>query len=60
MRTQWRAAIGAMGGVMHHGLDYSGAKAGLALAGIEATPGLWADVREIERGALAALSEASS
>jgi Phage related hypothetical protein (DUF1799) len=45
--SQWR--IGPQGRAL--GLDYAGAQAGLALAGITVTPALWADLREIERGA---------
>lgn len=38
------------------GLDYAAAQAGLGLAGIAVTPALWAEVREIERGARAAMN----
>jgi hypothetical protein len=38
------------------GLDYTAAQAGLELAGIAVTPAVWADVREIERGARAAMN----
>lgn len=38
------------------GLDYAGARAGLALAGIEAGPDLWRDIRAIEAGAVAAMN----
>lgn len=39
------------------GLDYAGAKAGLELAGIEATPALWTQVRTIEAGAIEAIAD---
>ncbi len=39
------------------GLDYAGAQAGLALAGIAVDPALWADIRLIEAGAVAFMSE---
>lgn len=49
--TQWRA-IGMMaGGVYWQGLDYSGVTAGLAGAGIDASPDLWAQLRVIEGAA---------
>ncbi len=38
------------------GLDYTAARAGLDLAGIEMTPGLWAEVRDIESGAIEELN----
>lgn len=53
---QWRVASVGMGGVRFLGLDYAGAQAGLALAGIEMTPDLWSDVRVIEAAAVAALN----
>ncbi len=52
---QWRMVAG-MGGMLALGLDYAGAQAGLELAGIEATPALWADIRVIEAGAKAAMN----
>ncbi len=58
--TQWRtAAIGGLSGgrIVFIGLDYAGAAAGLAAAGIETSPGLWRDVRIMEQAALAALNE---
>lgn len=46
------------GGGMHAlGLDYAGARAGLGLAGVEVTQALWAEIRVIEAGAVAALNE---
>lgn len=42
------------GGVV--GLDYAGAQAGLALAGISLTPAEWADVQIIEAAAVDALN----
>lgn len=38
------------------GLDYAGARAGLRLAGLKVTPGLWSDVQVIEAAAVAALN----
>lgn len=46
-----------MGGVIHEGLDYSAAEAGLRMAGIEVTPDLWQAVRQIEAGAKEVLNE---
>lgn len=50
--TQWRAiGKGMDGGVYWQGLDYAGVAAGLAGAGIEATPKLWAELRIMEAAA---------
>lgn len=38
------------------GLDYTAARAGLELAGIEMHPDLWAEVRTIETGAIEELN----
>ncbi len=54
--TQWRMVAG-MAGMVATGLDYAGAQAGLALAGIVADEALWDDIRMIEQGAVAALNE---
>lgn len=57
--SQWRtAAASTMAGarLVYLGLDYAGARAGLALAGIEATPDLWAGVQIMEAAAVAALN----
>ena len=54
--TQWRVVAGDAG-LIHTGLDYAAADAGLRRAGIETTPDLWADLQAIETGALAALRE---
>ncbi|MDZ4136032.1 MAG: DUF1799 domain-containing protein [Paracoccaceae bacterium] len=54
--SQWRMVALASGAVFYAGLDYGGAQAGLALAGIEASPELWAEVRVIEAGALGQLN----
>lgn len=56
MRSQWRALPQFGARPVWLGLDYSAAEAGLRLAGIAVTPELWADVREIEQGALEALN----
>lgn len=53
--TQWRMAAG-MTGAVYLGLDYTAVKAGLDLAGIEVTPEVWRDLRDIEDGARAALN----
>jgi hypothetical protein len=50
--SQFRMTGLASGGVLVSGLDYSGARAGLALAGIAVTPDLWADIQVIEAGAV--------
>lgn len=57
--TQWRV-VASETGLIHTGLDYAAADAGLKRAGIETTPDLWADLRIIETGALAALREERS
>ncbi|MEQ1499430.1 MAG: DUF1799 domain-containing protein [Novosphingobium sp.] len=50
--TQWRAiAQGMDGRVYWQGLDYSAVAAGLAGAGIAATPALWNDLRVMEAAA---------
>ncbi len=46
-----------MGSVMAIGLDYQGAQAGLALAGIEVAPETWAQVQVIEGGAREAMNK---
>ncbi|MCT4576888.1 DUF1799 domain-containing protein [Donghicola sp.] len=57
VQTQWRRTVFPMGGVIHEGLDYSAAEAGLRMAGIEVTPDLWQAVRHIEAGAKEVLNE---
>ena len=54
--TQWRRIGRADGSVFTQGLDYSGARDGLALAGIDVTPEIWSQVRFIELGAKDALN----
>ncbi|OWV43183.1 hypothetical protein CDZ95_10340 [Mameliella alba] len=54
--TQWRIEPRFGAATRWLGLDYAAAEAGLRLAGIEVTPGLWADIRQIEQGAKAALN----
>ena len=54
--TQWRV-IADDAGLIYLGLDYAAADVGLRRAGIETTSDLWADLRVIETGALAALRE---
>ena len=60
--TQWRMAslaLGMAGGrLIAIGLDYGGVRAGLELAEIAVTPGLWASLRQIEAGAVTAMNEA--
>lgn len=51
---QWRTqAVSSLGGaaLIWLGLDYTAARAGLDLAGIDITPDLWTEVRIIESGA---------
>jgi hypothetical protein len=38
------------------GLDYGGVKAGLKMSGIKMKPGLWAELRVIERAARAEMN----
>lgn len=52
---QWRTVAG-MGGVVWLGLDYSAARDGLALAGLEVGPEVWAEIRAIEAGAAGELN----
>jgi hypothetical protein len=55
--TQWRVVPGVMGGAAYYaGLDYAGVAAGLAGAGIAATPELWAGLRTMEAAARDALN----
>lgn len=54
--TQWRMVASAGGPLVYGGLDYTGVRAGLDLAGITPSPALWADVQLIEAGALGALN----
>ena len=50
--TQWRAiGLGMTGQVYWQGLDYAGAAAGLAGAGIEGSPPIWAGLRVMEAAA---------
>lgn len=53
---QWRTVGGGWGGVSWLGLDYAAVRSGLDLAGIEVTPELWGQLREIEAGALAVMN----
>lgn len=60
---QWRTltpTVSAMGTsqtrVIWLGLDYTAARAGLEMAGVEITPDLWAEVRAIETGAIEELN----
>lgn len=53
--SQWRTAA-TMEGITVVGLDYSAARDGLAMAGIDIAPATWADLRLIEEGAVAALN----
>ncbi|RWR26829.1 hypothetical protein D2T29_19615 [Sinirhodobacter populi] len=50
--TQWRVTGVGLGGILTQGLDYTAMRAGLDMAGIEITPKLFAQIREIEIGAL--------
>ena len=58
--TQWRMTGTPDGRLVATGLDYAGARAGLALAGIEVTPETWAEIRLIESGAMEAMNEVGS
>lgn len=49
--TQWRIVPLASGRLHYCGLDYAGARAGLDLAGVSLTPGLWDDLRTMELAA---------
>lgn len=55
--SQWRWQSMGLAGARPIALDYGGARDGLALAGIDVTPELWAELRFIESGAVAELSE---
>lgn len=57
--SQFRMTGLGMGGLLVSGLDYAGARAGLALAGLDVTPALWGDIQMIEAGAVAALNTKS-
>jgi len=50
--TQWRVVASAAGPLGVGGLDYSAVRVRFDLAGIAASPGLWADVQVIGAGAL--------
>ncbi|MBW4984737.1 DUF1799 domain-containing protein [Mameliella sp. CS4] len=54
--TQWRIEPRFGAPTRWVGLDHAAVKAGLSLAGIEVTPDLWADIRQIEQGAKEALN----
>ena len=49
--TQWRTAPLGLGGYRYLGLDYTGAQAGLQLAGITLSKDEWKDLRTMERAA---------
>jgi len=58
--TQWRTAaisggLGA-GRLVYLGLDYAGARAGLALADMDVTPELWAALQVMEGAAIEELN----
>ncbi|ODM48393.1 hypothetical protein A9320_19270 [Ruegeria sp. PBVC088] len=54
--SQWRIEPRFGAATRWLGLDYTAAEAGLRLAGINVTPDLWADIRQIEQGAKEALN----
>ena len=58
--TQWRtdAVPGGMGPgrLVYLGLDYAGARAGLAMAAVELTPELWAGLQVMEGAAIEELN----
>lgn len=53
LATQWR--VGPGGGLT--GLDYAAARAACDFLGLTPSPGLLADLRQLEAGVLAALAE---
>jgi len=55
--NQWRTIPADLGGARVIGLDYSAARDGLDMSGIEIDPELWASVQVIEGAALAAMRE---
>lgn len=59
VQTQWQR-VATMKGLVATGLDYTGAEAGLRLAGIAITPDVWAQVQHIETGAVSAMLEDAS
>lgn len=56
VQTQWQR-VATMKGLFATGLDYAGVEAGLRLAGITVTPEVWAQVQQIETGAVTAMLE---
>lgn len=50
--TQWRVVGAGLTRLHTQGLDYTAMRAGLEMAGIEITPKLFGQIREIEIGAL--------
>lgn len=55
--SQWRLLVLPDGKRLATGLDYTAARAGLEMAGITVEPMLWAKIRVIEQGAMAAINE---
>lgn len=53
---QWRSVPAPFGGFILLGLDYAAVVAGLQMAGISATPEIWADLCVIEAAAKNALN----
>jgi len=53
---QWRCTALPNGALLWTGLDYGAAQAALALAGLAPPPETWAQVRQIEAGAIKELN----
>lgn len=49
--SQWRVAVGGLGGAVWLGLDFAAARVGLDLAGLQVSPQVWTEMRLIEAGA---------
>ncbi|WP_457650977.1 DUF1799 domain-containing protein [Profundibacter sp.] len=56
VQSQWRVVSMPDGSLRSTGLDYGGVKAGLKMSGIKMKPGLWAELRVIERAARAEMN----
>lgn len=56
MSTQWRWTGAGMAGAFRTGLDYSALEATARAAGLEMTPGLFDDIRTLERECLSVWS----
>ncbi|WP_370269249.1 DUF1799 domain-containing protein [Nioella sp.] len=54
--SQWRCLVFPNGALLYQGLDYTAAQSALALAGLSPSPETWAEIRQIEAGALEELN----